>query len=88
MTTRTVDARGRLTLGKEYANRLVIISTLEHGLLQITPAEAVPAREAWLYKNKDAITAVLTGLAQAEAGEFAEPPDMEAASRLASAIGE
>ncbi len=78
MTTKTVDPRGRLSLGKAFANRLVIIQELEGGVLQVIPAEAVPATEAWLYRNRETFLAVSRGLEEARAGRFAEPPDREA----------
>jgi len=80
MTTKTVDGRGRITLGPRYANRLVIVREHEDGALEIIPAEAVPAREAWLYKNAKALEAVRDGLQEARAGRFAEAPDLEAGS--------
>lgn len=82
-STRTVDSRGRLSLGTAFADKVVIVKQLPGNVLKIIPAEVVPAREAWLYKNPDAIRSVMTGLAQAEAGQFAAPPDLEADSELA-----
>jgi hypothetical protein len=78
MTTKTVDARGRLTLGPRYANRLVIVEERADGAVEITPAEAVPASEAWLYRNPKAAEAVRTGIEDAKAGRFAEPPALPA----------
>ena len=78
MTTKTVDPRGRLSLGKAFANRLVIIKELEGGAIQVIPAEAVPASEAWLHQNREAFQAVAQGLQEARAGQFAEPPDRDA----------
>jgi hypothetical protein len=78
MTIKTVDARGRLTLGPRYANRLVIVREREDGAVEIIPAEAVPAREAWLYKNPKALEAVRAGVGEARAGRFAEAPDLKA----------
>ena len=78
MTTKTVDGRGRITLGPRYANRLVIVREHEDGALEIIPAEAVPAREAWLYKNAKALEAVRVGLEEARAGRFAKAPDLKA----------
>ena len=80
MTTKTVDARGRLTLGPKYANTLVIVREREDGGLEIVPAEAVPAREAWLYRNPEALKAVREGIEDARAGRFAETPDLTADS--------
>ena len=78
MTTRTVDSRGRLTLGPHYANRLVIVQEHEDGALEVIPAEAIPAREAWLHRNPKARAAVRAGIEEARAGRFAEPPDLNA----------
>ena len=83
---RTVDSRGRLSLGAGFASKVVIIKELPGNALEIVPAEVVPAREAWLYKNKEAISSVMTGLAQAKAGELAAPPDLEADSKLADML--
>lgn len=80
MTTRTVDARGRLTLGPRYANRLVIVRASEDGALEIIPAEAIPAREAWLHKNAKARQAVREGIEEARAGRFAKAPKLRADS--------
>ena len=88
MTTRTVDSRGRLTLGPDYANQLVVIRASADGTLQIMPAKAIPVREAWLYQNEKALASVRRGLAQAEAGGFVEPPHLEAGGALADAIEE
>lgn len=78
MTTKTVDSRGRITLGPRYANRLVIVREHEDGALEIIPAEAVPAREAWLYNNPEALKTVRQGVEEARAGRFAEAPDLGA----------
>ena len=78
MTTKTVDPRGRLSLGKAFANRLVIIKELGGGMLQLIPAEAVPTPEVWLHKNREAFEAVAQGIEEARAGQFAESPDLNA----------
>jgi predicted transcriptional regulator len=78
MTTKTVDARGRLTLGPRYANRLVIVREHEDGTVEVIPAEAVPAREVWLHKNPKALKAVRAGIEEAAAGRFAKAPDLKA----------
>ncbi|KPK83935.1 MAG: hypothetical protein AMJ81_07000 [Phycisphaerae bacterium SM23_33] len=83
--TRMVDSKGRVTLGKSFANKLVIVNEVPAGAILVR-AEAVPAKEAWLHKNPRAIAAVVRGLAEAEAGEFAEAPDLEEGSALADAI--
>ena len=78
MVTRTVDSRGRLTLGKDFADQLVILEEVAEGILQIIRAEAVPAREVWLYNNPKALASVMRGLEQSKRGEVAEPPDLDA----------
>ena len=74
MTTKTLDARGRLTLGPKFANRLVLVRELDDGTVQVIPAEAIPAREAWLFKNPKALASVLRGLADVKAGRFGKNP--------------
>ena len=86
--TKTVDSRGRVTLGKDFANQLVIVQEVSEGYLRIVRAEAVPAKEAWLYKNPEALAAVMRGLEQAKARRFAERPNLEADAALADAIDE
>ena len=80
--TRTIDSRGRLTLGKEFADQLVIVRTVAEGVWQIVLAEAVPAKEAWLHKNKEALESVKRGLDQTASGNFADSPDVEGDARL------
>ncbi len=48
------------------------------GALQIIPVETVPAREAWLHKNPDALASVIQGSQEASNHQFVEPPDMDA----------
>lgn len=76
LPTRTIDNRGRLSLGTAFANTLVIVRELPDGVLEIVPAEAVPAREVWLYKNAEAHASVMQGLKQAKAKQFVEPPEI------------
>ena len=85
MTTiaREVDDKGRLTLGKSFANQLVLISTLSDGVVQIVRAKAVPDPELWLHSNPRAILAVMKGLQQARDGELVDGPDISEMSRLA-----
>ena len=65
-----------MNLGKAFADQLVIVQGLGDGRLEIIPAKAVPAREAWLYENAEALASVSRGLAQAKARRFATPPDL------------
>lgn len=75
--TRAVDRKGRLTLGPAYAGQLVIVRTMPKGRLEITPAVAVPADEAWLHKNKKALAAVKRGLDQAKRRQFVPGPRIQ-----------
>ena len=83
---RMVDSQGRLTLGKPFARQLVTLRVVREGTIEIQIAEAVPAREAWLYKNPEALRAVMEGLEDAKAGRLSAGPDLEAGHKLAEAI--
>ncbi len=63
------DSKGRITLGslaknvssyKAYFN--------EDGSITLEPQVEIPAKEAWLYQNKEAIEAVKEGLQDASSG--------------------
>lgn len=82
-----VDARGRVSLGSEFAGRLVIMDQKEEGVVQITLAEAIPATETWLHKNRDAMAAVMGGLERTAKGEFVQGPDLEADAKLVKKMG-
>ncbi len=85
MITKLVDTKGRLSLGNKFAGRLVLVDDSDSDRIVITPAVAIPAREAWLYENKTALDLVRKGLAQAAAGQFsASPPDLGDISGLAT----
>jgi hypothetical protein len=86
LVTKMVDGKGRVSLGKEFAGRLVIIKELQEGTVQITRAEAVPEREAWLHKNPDALRAVVEGIEQAHAGQLTDGPDLKAGQKLVDEI--
>lgn len=83
MITKTTDSKGRLSLGKRFANRTFIIEETADMELRLQPARIIPEREAWLYENEVAKASVLKGLAQAKAGQFSQsPPDLEADQAL------
>ncbi len=88
VTTSKVDSKGRVSLGKAFANSLVIIRSQNEDVVEIVRAEAIPAREAWLYKNPQAYESVRRGLEQAARGELVEGPDLEAGAKLADEIEE
>lgn len=68
MKTYTTDASGRLCLGKEFANKMFSLK-IKHGNIELVPVQVVPEKEAWLYKNPEALAAVKEGLKQAKHGK-------------------
>jgi hypothetical protein len=81
-----VDSRGRVSLGKAFARRLVLMTRTAEDRVEIEMAEAIPAREAWLHKNKAALASVMRGLDQAERKDFAEAPNLAADAEIANSI--
>jgi hypothetical protein len=87
MITKTADSKGRISLGKRFANRTFIIEETGEMELKLQPARIIPEREAWLYENKEAEASVLRGLEQARAGRFStSPPDLAADQALVEEI--
>ncbi len=79
MITKNVDDKGRVTLGRRFANRTVIIREVDETEVVITLARAVPERELWLHRNRKAKKSVLRGLEEARAGRFSKsPPNLRA----------
>jgi hypothetical protein len=68
MKTYTTDASGRLCLGKEFANKMFSLQ-MRQGNIELVPVQVVPEKEAWLYKNSEALAAVEQGLKQAKQGK-------------------
>jgi hypothetical protein len=86
--TKTVDSKGRINLGKDFANQTVII-TKESDKITIELAQVIPAREVWLYKNPKAKASLERGLQQARARKFSQsPPDLVADAALVSGLDE
>ena len=84
VTTRLIDKKGRLMLGTALAGRMVIVDDSDPDQIVISPAVAIPEREAWLYKNQEALGRVREGLEQARGGDFSEaPPDLDGDAALA-----
>lgn len=86
MATKTVDSKGRVTLGKEFAGRTVTVRKSKDGRIVIVPVKVVPEDEAWLYENQKARASVRRGLAQAKDRKFAKGPDLDADAELADSI--
>ncbi len=80
---KNVDSKGRLTLGESFANRTVLVEDRGAGEVMVRLARVIPEREAWLYDNKGALSAVRRGLRQAADGKLARKgPDMKSAAAL------
>ncbi len=77
-STKTVDSRGRLVLGPEYAGRTMIVESRD-GQILLTPAVVIPEHEVWLYRDPDAMASVQRGLRDAREGRVARNPNFEAA---------
>jgi hypothetical protein len=73
---KTVDGKGRLTLGKAFANQLVIVREVANGVVEVIRAKAVPDPEIWLHSNPRAIRMVLDGLEEARARNLVDGPDI------------
>lgn len=74
--TKTIDSKGRLNLGQQYANRHVIIEQVDPTELRIQMARVIPEREAWLLENTAARDSVLRGIEQAKRKDFVKGPEL------------
>lgn len=84
---KTTDAKGRVTLGGRFANRAVIVEQQSDDAVVVRLARVIPEREAWLYENPKALTAVRRGLSQARRDDIAKrAPDLKAAAKLAAQL--
>lgn len=79
MTTKTVDNKGRVTLGSQFAGQTVVIDDSNPDCILMKPVVMIPAQEAWLYKNETALGRLRGGLDEARLGVFSDSsPDVEA----------
>ncbi len=79
LTTKTLDDKGRVTLGSQFAGQTVVIDLSDPDCILIKRVEMIPTREAWLYKNDTAIGLIRKGLDEARRGAFSDStPDVEA----------
>ena len=88
MVTKVADSKGRVTLGRRFANKTVILREVDETEVLVTLARVVPAREAWLFENPKALKLVAQGLKEAKARRFVKGPDLAAGAKLADAIEE
>ncbi|HLZ96375.1 MAG TPA: hypothetical protein VKP66_00425 [Steroidobacteraceae bacterium] len=84
--TKQTDSKGRLTLGESFANATVLVEANGEGEVIVKRARVIPAREAWLYENKEALASVRRGLKQAREHQFVPGPDLTAAAELAEQL--
>ena len=77
------DDRGRITIGRPTTAVSSYQATYNaDGSILLVPMTEIPARELWLWSNKEALASVQRGLAQAGRGEttvldLSELPDDE-----------
>lgn len=84
---KTVDSKGRVSLGKRFANKPVIIESLSDTEVKVSLARVIPEREMWLYENPEARETVFSALERLKTREFAEdPPDIDADEEMASRL--
>ncbi len=70
----TLDSQNRVTLGKllkGISTRLFDARVVD-GKIVLEPMEAVPEKEAWLYKNPKALQSVIKGIKDAQEGKIKE----------------
>ena len=78
MLARQVDSKGRIALDKAYAGSTMLVERREDGTIVLRPAVTVPANEAWLWKNRQALAMVQEGLEEAREGRRAEAAKLAA----------
>ena len=65
------DSKGRVTLGKLAEGVSSYHARRQpDGKIVLEPFVEIPAEEAWLWKNPDALASVQRGIAQAKAGKL------------------
>ncbi|MCA1961237.1 MAG: hypothetical protein LDL33_10610 [Desulfomonile sp.] len=78
METKTADSRGRISLGKEFANKTFVFKQIGDKEMKLELAAVIPERELWLYKSPEAREAVLGALGRLKKGRFSTtPPDID-----------
>ncbi|MGK2955126.1 MAG: hypothetical protein ACSLFI_05580 [Solirubrobacterales bacterium] len=85
-TIKTIDSKGRVNVGAEFAGKQVILELADSGI-QLQYVKAIPVREAWLWENEAALNAVREGIEQAASGELSSgPKDFEASLAFAESL--
>jgi hypothetical protein len=87
MTIKTADSKGRIALGKTFANSTVLIERVSSNEYRVIKARVIPEDEAWLWENDKALGMVMRGLRQAKDRQFVEtPPDLDLDDELAGRL--
>jgi hypothetical protein len=77
MEIKTADSRGRINLGKEFANKIFLFEKVGETEMKLELAAVIPDKELWLYRNPEAQKTVFEAIERVKAGEFADsPPDV------------
>jgi len=73
VATRTIDERNRLTLGElpEGLKRVRIYKN-DRGEVLLQPVIEIPASEAWLFRNEEALKSVKKGFKDASEGKISK----------------
>ena len=71
---KVADAKGRVLLGPNVAKRPVQVEDRGEGEWTIRLVEPVPIKEAWLFKNPEALRRLRNGVQQAQNREFTADP--------------
>ncbi|MET0155565.1 MAG: hypothetical protein ABW189_05620 [Rickettsiales bacterium] len=66
------DAQGRITLGAQLTRNVnsFSLNVDDDGTICLTPCVTVPKHELWLYKNKDALNSVRSGVEDVKRGDM------------------
>ena len=89
MTTKTADSKGRVALGKAFANSQVIVQRISPTEIRIIKARVVPETEGWLWDNPKALGMVKRGLQQAANRRVCpETPDLDGDDSPAGELGD
>lgn len=83
---KTIDSKGRVSLGTEFAGTQVIVEPVATGV-NLKYVKAVPAHEAWIWENEAALKAVRAGIEQAASGDLSDgPKDFEGSLAFAQSL--
>ena len=72
------DAKGRVCLGNITKGISGYKAKVDESTNEIilSPYVEIPAREEWLYKNKEALNSVMRGIEDSKAGRLVSRPDI------------